>query len=405
MKSIVRVDMIHLAVIATANLALITKGTVVLGGFKEVFVANTMDGRKYYYSEINPFSGSSTSFAIVAGYLNFGILTYGFSQSVLDKYLPAAEVRKARKILWLQVPLMASFFLISTFLGMAMYAFYYGCDPYLLKRATASHEILPTFVQDLAGTIPGFVGLFSASFLSGALSAVASNLNGVTSIVNEHFVRRSQKLTQVLKMIHLRVGPGVLSGLTSVLFMPLAILIAILDTKFSGMFTSPTTSLNILETPIFGLYLLGFFNRRATTQGAVAGLAAGTCFGILFLLIHFPITSHSPEQPDIPPFASVHLCKEAYCSIVHGKYTNNCTVYPSPQSIPPPKFLIDVPLRLAYGMGGFVSILITVAVGSLWSYFVSNPLSQSELEKNNKFLSEVYLLGKKLFPDKGTKME
>ena len=53
--------------------------------------------------------------------------------------------------------------------GVAMYAYYEGCDPLALKKIEKSDQMLPYMVVDVFQDLPGMAGLFVAAAYSGTL--------------------------------------------------------------------------------------------------------------------------------------------------------------------------------------------------------------------------------------------
>ena len=54
-------------------------------------------------------------------------------------------------------------------LGLVIYARYYDCDPITAKAIDKADQIVPYFVMDVVGNLPGLPGLFVAGVFSGAL--------------------------------------------------------------------------------------------------------------------------------------------------------------------------------------------------------------------------------------------
>ena len=381
MRAIQVIDIIHLSVISIGNLLIFTKGTVVSGGFTRVLEVNAYNERTYFEEDINPFTRKSTSWLILLTYLSFGILNYSFNQAIIDKYIPSTTIKDARYILWIQIPLMSLFYAIAIFLGLNMYAFYLGCDPVLTKRASSPEDILSTYVQDVAGQIPGLVGIFSVTLISGALSVTAANLNGLSSIVNEHFIRRNEHLYDLLE--HKWHLMGFLTFFISIVFLPLVILVIIYDKTVQGLITNPVSILNVIKAPIFGVYLLGFFNRRSTSKGALTGLVVGIIVGIALLYANY--LNSSPNPP--PAGATVTECPEAYCLAKQGFNDSKCftdTSLANLTSITIDKDLETSSAILNYNLGGVLTTIITFILGSLVS-FCTHQTGQ-EREENVKYL-------------------
>jgi sodium-coupled monocarboxylate transporter 8/12 len=54
--------------------------------------------------------------------------------------------------------------------GVVVYSRYRHCDPLATKRVKSPDQILPLFVMDTLGSIPGCPGLFVAGIFSGSLT-------------------------------------------------------------------------------------------------------------------------------------------------------------------------------------------------------------------------------------------
>jgi Na+/proline symporter len=392
MRAILLIDMFHLTIISLANLIIVIKGTTIMGGFDGVIEANLKHGREYFIGDVNPFTRKDTSWLILLSYLPFVVMNYSFSQSVINKYLPSSTVNDARKILWLQLPLMGTFYGIAIFLGLNIFAFYEGCDPVLTKRASTPEEILSTYVKDIVGHVPGVFGIFTVSLLSAALSVTASNLNGLTSIVNEHFVKRKEKLLDLLeRKWHVM---GWVTTTISIIFLPFVILVVFIDNKYEGSVPDPLTIRNLTRIPALGIYLLGFFNKRATSRAALIGWTTGTITGILLVVgnEYFEV-----DDDPLPLGATVHSCKKAFCYMNHGVNETRCRLWDEEDSLPsnvssllfhpPPlsKQQLERSTMINYSLGGIITCIITFIAGSIASLFTKQ--TQEEEERNTKYLA------------------
>lgn len=70
-----------------------------------------------------------------------------------------------------------------------MYATYKHCDPLQTKLAKAKDQMLPLFVMETLGELPGLSGLFIAGVFSAALSSLSTCLNSMSAVVLEDFVK------------------------------------------------------------------------------------------------------------------------------------------------------------------------------------------------------------------------
>lgn len=79
---------------------------------------------------------------------------------------------RVRRTLLANVPAVAVLFSLSWVVGMALYAVYKYCDPLTSSQIAAPDEVLPFYVQDQFGFLPGMLGLFLGSLFNGALRLV-----------------------------------------------------------------------------------------------------------------------------------------------------------------------------------------------------------------------------------------
>lgn len=70
-----------------------------------------------------------------------------------------------------------------------MYAYYHGCDPVKLRLVTKYDKLIPRFVQDVAGHIPGMSGIFISCVFSASLSTVSASLHATSGVIYSDFVR------------------------------------------------------------------------------------------------------------------------------------------------------------------------------------------------------------------------
>ncbi|KAB7505102.1 Sodium-coupled monocarboxylate transporter 2 [Armadillidium nasatum] len=61
--------------------------------------------------------------------------------------------------------------------GLIAYASFAGCDPMLLGILKRKEEILPYFVMNKMGSIPGLPGIYVSAIISGLLSTLSSLTN------------------------------------------------------------------------------------------------------------------------------------------------------------------------------------------------------------------------------------
>lgn len=73
--------------------------------------------------------------------------------------------------------------------GLQMYAKYETCDPFLAGYTNRIDQVLPYFVMDVGGSIPGLPGLFIAGIFAAAMSTMSSSLNTLSGTIYEDFLK------------------------------------------------------------------------------------------------------------------------------------------------------------------------------------------------------------------------
>ena len=382
MRAMVTVDMVQILIITVSVVSVIVKGTVRLGGFDSVFEQNQVAGRSYFDFDPNPFTEKATTWTILIGNSIFWTMTYSTSQSVLNRYQPSSDLKKAQKIIWLQVPFMSFMTFACTYFGLVIYASYRKCDPYLVRRVGSVEGFVPLYVSDITGHVPGFLGIFMTGVFSGSLSSVASSINGLATVANEHFIKKiiHKKFTGKANKIFLR-GLSIFVG---ILVLPFTFLAQYLDNSLRARIMLS----NAFGCPVFGLHLLGLLNPRCEPKGAIVGLVAGTLMGIYMMSAHF-IVHRSTGAAGV----SVENCPEYFCERVGNKLNDSAclnhdylAVNPSRPTPTASTFTEEQwPMKFSYQLGGLASLFTTVLVGSLTSLCFK--MDEEMKNKNKKYLA------------------
>ncbi|KAB7505302.1 hypothetical protein Anas_10627, partial [Armadillidium nasatum] len=98
------------------------------------------------------------------------------------------SLRKARTSLWLQWIILLTLSFSTCFSGLILYAQYWSCDPLKSGQIQNSDQILPLYVVEKLGHIPGISGLFVSGIFSGSLSTVSSSLNSLSAVTLQDYL-------------------------------------------------------------------------------------------------------------------------------------------------------------------------------------------------------------------------
>lgn len=121
------------------------------------------------------------------------------------------DYNTAVKSLWYSLPLLSLLSISTSFSGLAIFSKYYNCDPikylkldfivwekmyymsiYIFLRSgriMVGDQLMPLYVMDTMGSIPGLTGLFVAGIFSAALSSVSPVLNSLAAVTMEDYVK------------------------------------------------------------------------------------------------------------------------------------------------------------------------------------------------------------------------
>jgi SSS family transporter len=160
-----------------------------------------------------------------------------------------------------------------SFVGLALFAYF---QRHPLPADFSTDKILPYF---MSLTFPrGIVGLVIASIMASSLSSVDSAINSCTSVVVVDFYNRlvlgrqtghrlsaSDERHQVLVARVATVGFGALGTL-----------LAINVSRIGSLLEIANKLINAFTGPLFGIYLLAMFSRRATAVPVLIAGLAGT---------------------------------------------------------------------------------------------------------------------------------
>ncbi|CAH1376540.1 unnamed protein product, partial [Tenebrio molitor] len=210
--------------------------------------------------------------AIVLGSTTTMISTLTIHQTGVQKFLSLPTFRSCVWSIIYAAISEALIYLFCVLIGLGIYTKYSNCDPLANHKITKHDQLLPYYVMDVAGHIPGIPVLFMAAIFSAALSTMSSILNSLSGVIYKHCIKRffknnpSEKtVSNVLKLI------VVISG---ALCTCLVFLI-----EHLGEIVSLTTSfIGITNGPLLGMFTLGVLFPRANAKGTFFGTIGGLIF-------------------------------------------------------------------------------------------------------------------------------
>ncbi len=224
-----------------------------------------------------PINATSVLVAIVVGRM----AGYTSDQVMVQRFQTTKSLRDARHAFVVNAAGDALWMFGLSFVGLALLAFF---QHHALPAEYASDKILPYFMS--LAFPPGAVGLVIAAILAASLSSIDSAVNSCTSVVVVDVYKR------------LIAGPDRASGdgrrdvmvsrLSTVLFGAFGTLLAANVARIGTLLEIANKLINAFTGPLFGIYLLAMFSRRATSGPTLAAGIAGTLTAYL-VAYHSPI--------------------------------------------------------------------------------------------------------------------
>lgn len=258
---------------ATIYNQLLQLGVIVLGLFPLLFFAlakvHRLDeitrGHGHLWQGLSFWSpaGNIDSFGVVFGLgfvLSFSYWCTDFVQ--MQRALTARTVSEGR-----MVPLLAGFGKLLFSLMVVVPAL--GASAVLGSRMPAFDQTLPALMVASYG--PVFLGLGVTALVASLMSHLASNVSAFSALWTEEIYRVSI-CRNASEKHYLRVG-----HVAIVVAIVLSVANSYLAFCFRDLMEYAQMIFSLFGAPFFAVFLLAIFTRRATANGAIAGLSSGVC--------------------------------------------------------------------------------------------------------------------------------
>jgi len=206
--------------------------------------------RAFFYQPINVV-------AIVVSIVVGRMASYTSDQIMVQRLQTTKSLKDARQAFIVNAAGDAIWMFALSFVGLALFAFFQS-QP--LPKDFQTDKILPYF---MSLTFPaGIVGLVIASIMAASLSSVDSAINSCTSVV----------VIDIYNRLLRGKADVFVSRIATAGFGILGTILAMNVSKIGSLLEIANKLINAFSGPLFGIYLLAMFSRRAT---AAAALAAG----------------------------------------------------------------------------------------------------------------------------------
>ncbi|KAL5006471.1 hypothetical protein ScPMuIL_015277 [Solemya velum] len=274
MKAVIWTDVFQTLVMMAGMLAIFIQGCIQVGGIEEVWRrAYDADRIEFFRFDADP-RVRHTFWALTVGIYCVWLPPYTVDQQMVQRFSSTKSLKDAKLALLMNVPGMFILITLCSLTGLAMFANYSDCDPIKQKSVSNANQLLPFFVMDTLGHLPGVPGLFVSSLFSGALSSVSSMLNSLAAVTWEDFLKNRFNKTSDEQAAKITKGLAVMFGV-------LGVAMAFVVERLGGTVLQISLTLNgAAGAPLVGIFILGVFFVSANWVGALVGGVFGFAFSM-----------------------------------------------------------------------------------------------------------------------------
>ena len=195
--------------------------------------------------------------------------THGTDQLMVQRLLVARNQRDSRTALLFSGGVILVQFTLFLLVGAGLWVFYRQFPP--TGHFATNDYVFPTFIVEHMPR--GIAGLLIAAILAAAMSNLSAALNSLSSTTMIDFYLRRRPETSDSK----RLG---LSRIATVVW-GLALFGLALASRYGGnVLEKGLTIASLAYGGLLGVFLLGLLTRRATQNGAIAGMLCGLALNI-----------------------------------------------------------------------------------------------------------------------------
>ncbi|XP_054927313.1 sodium-coupled monocarboxylate transporter 1-like isoform X2 [Dermacentor andersoni] len=194
-KAVVWTDVMQILLMIFGLLIVSVKGFILTGGPNEVFNTVRKHGLLEFFDMSLDFQKTFTFWSVVFGTGINWMTGFCTNQVMVQRYCSLSSTRKARTALYINMVGIIAILTTSSLCGLLLFALYHHCDPVKASIISKYDQLMPYFVMDTLGHLPGITGLFVTAVYSGSLSTLSSGYNALAAITWEDFLKPVVKLS------------------------------------------------------------------------------------------------------------------------------------------------------------------------------------------------------------------
>ncbi|XP_055923174.1 putative sodium-dependent multivitamin transporter [Eupeodes corollae] len=277
MKAVIITDVFQSLLMFMAIFSVIICATIKAGNWATIWEV-AQDGGRINFSDISidPTRRHTWWTQIIGGGFTY-LSLYGVNQTQVQRLLSVKNLKSAQLSLWWNLPILSLLSVCTCFSGLCMYYYYHTCDPLLEGRINSRDQLLPLFVVDTMGHVPGLAGLFVSGIFCASLSTISSAINALSAVTLEDYVGQIYKCLGKEPLSDKK--RTALTKAIAFVYGLICIGLAFAVQALGGVLQASLTIFGVVGGPLLGLFTLGMFTKRANQKGCIIGLILGLAFG------------------------------------------------------------------------------------------------------------------------------
>ncbi len=222
------------------------------------------ENHKFSLGSFNPELNSSTFWVVLIYGLVINLQNYGIDQNYVQRYMAASSEKEAKKSALSGGLLYIPVSLLFLFIGTSLFS-YYSARTGVLPADIQGDKVFPWFIVN--GLPAGLTGLLIASVFAAGMSTISTSVNSSATVILNDYMKKEQDKgdKRSMKILYL----------SSLIFSILSILVAIAMINVQSALDAWWKLASIFSGGMLGLFLLGYFSKKADNIAAVTGVVAG----------------------------------------------------------------------------------------------------------------------------------
>ncbi|KAK5642190.1 hypothetical protein RI129_008357 [Pyrocoelia pectoralis] len=304
-KAVIWTDTFQFCATVLSIIAIITVGSISVGGIKTVWDTSLAGGRLDIFNFKFDVTSRDTVWSIVCGASTYWSTYIICHQGEFQKCRSVPTLSKARLCAILYGFGTAILMFLTIINGNILYAKYSKCDPLSTNQVSRDDQLLPYFVLDISNSIPGLAGVFIAGIFSAALSTFSAMLNTAAGVIYEDFLLRFlSEETQEMR-------EGVILKTIVVCFGIICTLLVFVVQLVTEIVPFLSTILGLVGGSMLGIMVLAVMIPVANSKGAFSGVIVTVIFVSWIALGRLWYTVNDMYKDPVKPM-SVEACEFSY---------------------------------------------------------------------------------------------